>query len=49
LPYLWHGMPGEKAVQTVTVVPGMYADFDTAGKLIGIEVRDALEIMVERV
>lgn len=47
--YLWFGTPGEKAAQTMTVVPGMHADFDTAGKLIGIEVLDASEIMVERV
>jgi uncharacterized protein YuzE len=47
--YLWFGTSGEKAAQTMTVVPGMHADFDTAGKLIRIEVLDASEIMVERV
>ena len=43
--YLWFGTPGEKAAQTVTVVPGLHADFDTGGKLIGIEVLDASEIL----
>ncbi len=47
--HLWFGMPGEKAAQAMTVVPGMHADFDTASKLIGIEVLNASEIMVERV
>lgn len=47
--YLWFGTPGEKAAQTLTVVPGMHADFDTTGKLIGIEMLDPSEIMVERV
>lgn len=47
--YLWFGTPGEKAAQTVTVVPGLHADFDTAGKLIGIEVLDASEILGDKV
>jgi hypothetical protein len=25
--YLWFGTPGEKAAQTVTVVPGMHGQF----------------------
>ena len=43
--YLWFGVPGEKAASTVTVVPGLHADFDAAGKLIGIEALDASEIL----
>jgi uncharacterized protein YuzE len=26
--YLWFGTPGKKAAGTVTVIPGMHADFD---------------------
>jgi uncharacterized protein YuzE len=43
--YLWFGTPGAKAARTVTVVPGLHADLDTGGKLIGIEVLDASEIL----
>jgi len=43
--YVWFGTPGEKAAQTVTVVPGVHADFDAEGKLIGIEVLDASEVL----
>lgn len=38
-----------KAAQTVTVVPGVHADFDAAGKLIGIEVLDASEVVGRQV
>ena len=38
-----------KAAQTVTVVPGDHADFDAAGKLIGIEVLDASEVVGRQV
>jgi uncharacterized protein YuzE len=47
--YLWFGTPGEKAARTVTVVPGLHADFDTTGKLIGIEVLDASEVLGDKV
>ena len=43
--YISFGTPGEKAAQTVTVVPGVHADFNTKGKLIGIEVLDASEVL----
>ena len=46
--YLWFGTPGGPVAQTVTVVPGMHADLDTGGKLIGIEVLDASEILGEK-
>ena len=47
--YIWFGTSGEKAVQTVTVARGVHADFDAKGKLIGIEVLDASEILGRRV
>jgi uncharacterized protein YuzE len=47
--YLWFGTPGDKAAQTVTVVPGLHADLDAEGKLIGIEVLDASEILGDKV
>ena len=49
LVYLWFGVPGQKAASTVTVMPGTYADFDAAGKLIGIEVLDASEVLGDTV
>jgi hypothetical protein len=36
---------GTKAAQTVTVSPGVHADFDAGGKLIGLEVLEATEIL----
>ena len=47
--YLWLGTLGEKAARTVTVVPGLHADFDASGKLIGIEALDASEILGDKV
>lgn len=40
--------PGAKAAKTITVTPGMHADFDVKGKLIGIEVIDASEVLGEK-
>ena len=47
--YLWFGKPGQKAVRTETVVPGVHADFDRHGRLVGIEVLDASEVLQQRV
>jgi uncharacterized protein YuzE len=47
--YIWFGIPGEKAARTETVVPGVHADFDKQGRLIGIEVLDASEVLREKV
>ena len=47
--YIWFGTPGEKAAQTVTVVPGVHADFNARGTLIGIEVLDAAEVLGRKV
>ena len=49
LVYLWFGEPGQKAATTVTVAPGMHADFESTGKLIGIESLDAFEILGNKV
>ena len=38
-----------RAAKTVTVVPGVHADFSAQGKLIGIEVIDASEIMGKKI
>jgi len=43
--YIWLGVPGRKAARTDTVTPGMYADFDAQGRLIGLEVLDASEVL----
>ena len=47
--YLWFGIPGEKAARTETVVPGVHADFNAQGRLIGIEVLDASEVLRHKV
>lgn len=47
--YIWLGIPGERAAKTETVVPGVHADFDKQGRLIGIEILDASEVLREKV
>ena len=47
--YIWLGIPGEKAAKTETVVPGVHADFDKQGRLIGIEILDASEVLRQKV
>jgi len=47
--YIWFGIPGEKAAKTETVVPGVHADFNAQGVLIGIEVLDASEVLRHKV
>ena len=47
--YIWFAIPGGKAAQTVTVVPGVHADFNSKGRLIGIEVLDASEVLGSKV
>ncbi|MBW1716338.1 MAG: DUF2283 domain-containing protein [Deltaproteobacteria bacterium] len=42
---IYFAEPHEKAAKTVTVVAGVRADFSVEGKLIGIEVIGASEIM----
>jgi len=47
--YIWFGLPGEKAAKTETVVPGVHFDFDREGRLLGIEVLDASEVLRHKV
>ena len=47
--YIYFRQEGRKAARTETVVPGVMADFDVEGKLIGIEVLDASEILEKKV
>ncbi len=45
--YIWFRSSDEKAAQTITVAPGVFADMDSQGRLIGIEVLDASEMLGE--
>ena len=47
--YIYFSEPTAKAAKTVTVEPGVHADFSAAGKLIGIEVIDASEIIGNKI
>ena len=47
--YVWFGVPGTKSARTETISPGVHADFDAAGHLIGLEVLDAAEVLGARV
>jgi len=47
--YIWFGLPGERAAKTETVIPGVHADFDRQGRLLGIEVLDASEVLRHKV
>lgn len=47
--YIWFGAVGTKAAQTMTVTPGVHADFDAGGKLVGLEVIEATEVLGKRV
>jgi len=47
--YIWFGVPGSKAARTETVTPGVHADFDREGKLLGIEVLDASDVLQQKV
>jgi len=46
--YIWFSMASTKAAQTITVVPGVHADLDVSGKLIGLEVLDAADVLGEK-
>ncbi|MEA3407257.1 MAG: DUF2283 domain-containing protein [Chloroflexota bacterium] len=43
--YIWFGSPEIKAAKTETVEPGVHADFDRQGRLSGIEVLDASDVL----
>jgi len=47
--YIYFAESSIKAAKTVTVVPGVHADFNVEGKLIGIEVIDASEVMGRKI
>ena len=47
--YIYFADAAVKAAKTVTVEPGVHADFDARGKLIGIEIIDASEIMERKI
>lgn len=47
--YLWFGTPGEKAAKTEIVSPGVHADFDQQGRLLGIEIIDASDLLQQKV
>ncbi len=47
--YIYFAEPTARAAKTVIVEPGVHADFDSSGKLIGIEILDASEIMQNKI
>ncbi len=47
--YVWFATPGTKAARTETLMPGVHADYDRDGRLIGIEVVDAEEVLGDKI
>ena len=47
--YIYFADAEQKSAETITIKPGVHADFDKDGKLIGIEVIDAREILGSKV
>lgn len=47
--YLYFASPKVKAAETITVAPGVYADFGKDGKLLGIEMIDASELVGQKI
>lgn len=47
--YIYFVEPETKAAETITITPGVHVDFDKDGKLIGIEVIDASEIIGKKI
>ena len=47
--YIYFTETSAKAAKTETVMPGVHADFNVEGKLIGLEVIDASEIMGKKI
>ena len=47
--YIWFTEVSKKSAETVTVKPGVFADFDREGKLIDIEVIDATEVVGKKI
>jgi uncharacterized protein YuzE len=47
--YIYFADPIQKTAKTITIVPGVHADFNSEDKLIGIEVIDASEIVGRKI
>ncbi len=47
--YIYFAESDKKSAETITIKPGVHADFDKDGKLIGIEVIDAKEILGKKI
>ena len=47
--YVYFSFPSKKVTKTVTIAPGVFADFDRDGKLIGLEVLDASEVTDKKI
>lgn len=47
--YIYFAEPEIKAAKTITVSPGVHADFDKDDKLIGIEVIEASTVMGKKI
>jgi len=43
--YVYFADAGKKAAKTVTITPGVHADFDRDEKIIGIEIIDASDVV----
>lgn len=47
--YIYFAESEAKAAQTITITPGVHADFDKDNKLIGIEVIEASKVMDKKI
>ena len=47
--YIWFTEEERKSSETVTIRPGVFADFDKDGKLIGLEVLDASDVVGKKI
>ncbi len=46
--YIYFADPDVKAEKTITIMPGVYADFSRDSKLIGIEILDASGVLGDK-
>lgn len=47
--YIYFAESVTKAAQTITITPGVHADFDKDSKLVGIEVMEASKVMGKKI
>lgn len=47
--YIYFAETEKKVAQTITITPGVHADFDSDNKLIGIEVIEASKVMGKKI